>query len=160
MRAAVQSKDALFSGRALLTLIQAVLSKGKLFRFRAPGNSMHPFVRNGDTLTLAPIRRRPRVGDIVAFIHPFRANVVVHRVIEVRKTACLIRGDAASPGCDGWVPFDRILGRVVRIHRETKAIFFGLGPERRLIAFLSARGWLLPVQSNVALRAIGKLILR
>ena len=157
---AVHAEAAGLSGPALLALMQAVLAKGKLFRFQAPGSSMHPFIRNGDILTLAPLKTRPAAGDVLAFRYPSRGNVVVHRAVQVRHAACLMRGDASPGEADGWVPFEHILGRVVHIQRGKQQLHFGLGPERRLIAFLSNRGWLLPLQSSALLRTLGKMIVR
>ena len=37
------------------------------------------------------------------------------------------------------------MGRVTRVERNGKEIFFGLGPERFLIAFLTRRGLLFPL---------------
>ncbi len=153
-------ETARLSSPALLALMRAVLDRGKLFRFQAPGSSMYPFVRDGDILTLAPLRAAPRAGDILAFIHPARGNVVVHRAVQVAPAACRMRGDASPDLDDGWVPLDQILARVVRIQRGGRDIHMGLGPGRRLVAFLSARGWLVPLQASPLLRVFGKMILR
>ena len=47
---------------------------------------------------------------------------------------------------DCRIPRENLLGRVTRVERNGKAVWLGLGPERTLIAWLSRRGWLIPVR--------------
>ena len=121
-------------------LLRATLNKGTLFRFRAKGFSMSPFIRDDDVITVAPLRdMSPRVGDIVAFASPCTHRLMVHRVVAERKNSYLIRGDHA-PTSDGLIPSIHILGRVTRVEREGKGTLLGLGPERFLIAFAARMG--------------------
>jgi hypothetical protein len=128
------------SGAALLALARDVLGQGAGLRFRAHGGSMRPFVRDGDTLTVAPMASLPddpRTGDVFAFERAGR--VVAHRVIRAGEAGFLFKGDClAQP--DGWFPRAALLGRVVRVERAGRLVRFGLGPERAAIAVLSRLG--------------------
>lgn len=127
-------------GPAFVKLVRAVLDKGALFRFRAKGFSMSPFIEDGDVLTLTSLAgTSPRCGDVVAFRRPQTGKLIIHRVVEKRGTSYLIRGDN-SPEGDGLVPKANILGYVTKVERDGKKVFLGLGPERFLIAFLIRRG--------------------
>lgn len=137
--------DLCLSRAALAELMQAVLARGQPFRFRAGGWSMAPFVRDGDTLCVAPLRRAPRVGDVVAFARPGRGGVVVHRVVGRCGAAYLLQGDGLPGDGDGAIPRACILGRVTRVERNGSAVRLGLGPERVLIALLSRYGLLHPL---------------
>jgi len=135
------------SGAALVDLSRAVFDKGIPFRFRAKGFSMSPFVKDGDTVTLAPLSHaQPFLGDIVAFVSPGTGMLVVHRVVGKGDKHFLIKGDN-MPDVDGFVRRKNILGRVTRVERNGKDVFLGLGPERLLIAFLNRRSLLLPLLS-------------
>jgi len=124
------------SGTKLLALARAVLERGASFRFRAVGTSMVPFIRSGDVLTLSPLRgRQPRVGDVIAFVHPVTGRMAVHRVVCARQAAYLLRGDAVLEP-DGWIRLEDILGRVTRIERDGRRVRLGLGVERFGIAWL------------------------
>ena len=136
-----------------IELLRATLNEGRLFRFRAKGFSMSPFIRDNDVITLAPLgNTSPRVGDIVAFVSPSTHGLMVHRVMAERNDSYLIRGDHASTS-DGLIPNINILGRVTRIEREGKGLLLGLGPERFLIAFAVRMGLfsniLLPIWRGV-----------
>jgi hypothetical protein len=129
-------------GTAFAELMAAVLDRDKPFRFSAPGFSMTPFIRNGDVITIAP--GRLRYGDVVAFINSSCGKLTVHRIVLILREGYLIKGDNASES-DGCVPISSILGRVVRVEHCGRQLFLGLGIERTVIAFLSLRGWLMPV---------------
>ena len=159
----IRGKDLPISRAALLELMREVLARGIPFRFRARGWSMTPFIRDGDVVRVAPLRRSaPALGEVVAFIHPDAGEVIVHRVIGRRGASCLIQGDNAPSGADGFVPGENILGRVTRVEREGRVIWLGLGPERYLIALLSRSGLLLPLRLRLGLlwRALGKRSVR
>lgn len=135
----------------MLDLLQAVLSKGVPFRFRAKGCSMSPFIRDGDVITLAPINiRKPGLGDVVAFTRPETGNLVVHRIIALKGNAVQISGDSIPDKPDGIFPTNDLLGRVIRVERNHKRIWLGLGPERVLIAWLSRMHLLSPLRNRIA----------
>ena len=142
----VISADALpLSSEALLDLMSAVLAKGVPFRFYAKGWSMAPFIKDGDVITISPLKSKPvSVGEVVAFRHPQTGKLVVHRSIVKHGTAVLIRGDHVDNYTDGLVPIDDIIGRVTKIERNKRQIWIGLGPERYMIAFLSRFNLLIP----------------
>jgi hypothetical protein len=131
--------------------MRAVLARGVPFRFRARGWSMAPFIRDGDVITVSPLRHTlPGVGEVVAFSHPRNGSLVVHRVVARRGTASLIQGDAATDGTDGLIPAESLLGRVTRVQRNGRDVRLGLGPERRAIAWLSRSALLIPLYSQMA----------
>ncbi len=110
---------------------------------------MHPFIRDGDVLTVSPCRgKRPRPGDVVAFRHPASQKLVIHRLIARLGNSCLIRGDGASQA-DGLTPWENVIGAVSRVERGGRPVRLGLGPERRLIAWLSRRDLLQPLLHRV-----------
>jgi len=140
-----ETKQALFSkkggelklsGPALVELLRAVLDKGKPFRFRAKGFSMSPFIKDNDVITVFPLTDASiRSGDVVAFIRPEMKKLVIHRVVWRKGEYFHIKGDNI-PHTDELIPETNILGRIVRVERNGKEVFFGLGPERFLIALL------------------------
>ena len=136
-----QAKRAV-SGAGFSVLMAAVLEKGVPFRFTAPGCSMTPFIRDGDVITVAP--GRIRFGDTVAFVSPHSGKLTVHRVVRISRDGYLIKGDN-MPEPDGTVPRTSLLGRVVSVEHCSRHVRLGLGIERVAIAFLSRRGWLIPV---------------
>lgn len=126
----------LLSGTALAVLMQAVLETGAHFRFQAKGLSMLPFIHDGDTLTVAPLQGRAGVGDVIAFLHPASQKPILHRVVERDAHGYWTQGDN-SAASDGWIPATAVLGVVIRVERQGRRVRLGLGPERRLIAWLS-----------------------
>ena len=147
---AVKAQDLPLSGQALLELMQAVLSRGRAFRFCARGWSMSPFIQDGDVITVSPLPSNlPRVGEVVAFVRPEDERLVVHRVLARRNSAVFIQGDNGPGLPDGFIPRDALLGRVTRIERRGKAVWLGLGPERFAIAWLSRLALLIPLRDRL-----------
>jgi hypothetical protein len=144
----IKGGDLSLPSGAVIALMQAVIGKGLPFRFRAKGSSMFPFIRDGDIVTVAPLGQSlPPVGDVVAFIRPSAGDLVVHRVVDRRTDACLMRGDSATCGPDGWIERASMLGGVTRVEHGGRGARLGMGPERRVIAALSRHGLLWPLVS-------------
>ncbi len=135
----VEGKTVTLPNAAAAELMKDVLKKGGLFSFRARGTSMVPFLREGDTLAIAPLEnQRPRPGDVVAFSYSTQRgpNLVVHRVVGRQGTAFVVQGD--GNGCSPEIiRSENILGRLVKVERDGRRVRLGLGPERGLIAWLS-----------------------
>jgi len=133
----IRKDEISLKGESLKALLQDVIKRGKKFRFETKGFSMHPFVRNGDVLTLAPLSgRKIQIGDIVACEEPVSRKLIVHRVVRKKEKGYLVKGDN-SYKADGCVQRDSIYGRVVRVERKGKAVSFSLGPEKYVIASIS-----------------------
>jgi len=132
----------IYTSEIRLELLKAVLEKGKLFRFQAPGFSMYPFIRNNDIITVAPPAiRSPGNGDIVAFVHPEIGKLVVHRIIHYSDNTFLIKGDN-TVGTDGLIPKENIFGTVIRVERAGRNAVAGIGCGRGAIALMSRYGLL------------------
>ena len=131
--------------------MRPVLARGLPFRFRAGGGSMSPWIKDGDVISIIPLGpRSPILGEIVAFVHPASAHLMVHRVIARRSGAFLTQGDNL-PTPDGWIPASALLGKVARVERGGNRITLSLGPERLLIAALSRFSLLRPTARFAAL---------
>ena len=138
-------EEASLSVTALRELMRAVLDRGVPFRFRAPGFSMFPFVKDGDVITVCRLTGgAPGIGRVVAFVHPGTAKVVVHRVVGRKAGLYLTKGDN-SPEPDAFVRREGMLGCVTKIERNGRRVCLGLGVERVAIAVLSRRGLLPPL---------------
>jgi hypothetical protein len=121
--------------------MEAVLKKGRPFRFEARGESMHPAIRHGDVVTVAPLAGRPpAVGDVVAIVHPATGGVRVHRVVSAGGERYVLKGDNAL-GADPPVGPDAILGRVVGLERGGRARRLGPWPWSAALALLSRTPW-------------------
>jgi hypothetical protein len=117
-------------------LLRAATERGVPLRTRARGFSMSPFIRDEDVLTIAPMNgRAPRVGEVVAFVHPDSGRLAIHRVIARVAAGWLARGDNC-PKPDGVVPPGAILGVLIRVERDGRHARLGLGAEGWLIAWL------------------------
>ena len=120
-----------------MELLRGMMERGVPLRTTVRGFSMTPFIRDQDVLTIAPMNgRAPCVGEVVAFVQPNSGRLAVHRVIEARDGAWLIRGDN-SPERDGFIPRENILGVVMRVERDGNDVHVGLGVERAWIAVLN-----------------------
>jgi signal peptidase I len=139
-----RGKELSLPSQHLEKLMRGVLSKGACFRFQGKGFSMSPFIKDGDVLTITPVREgTPRFGDVVVFTHPNTGKLIIHRIIGKKAGSYLTKGDNAPEG-DGLISRTAILGRVIKVERNGKYISLGLGPDRFIIAFVIRTG-LLPL---------------
>jgi signal peptidase I len=122
-------------------LLEETLNRGHSIRFRAPGDSMYPTIRNGDVITVTPTETAfITIGDIILYRH--KSGVTAHRVIRITKRDAhhsqhsalrpqtsdlrpqsyfILRGDAAVV-FDDPVSADQILGKVTLVERSGRRI--------------------------------------
>jgi hypothetical protein len=114
-------------------LSAAVLERGDSLRFRAPGNSMQPFIRDGDVLLVRP-GLEIRLGDVV-LCRAGEGRLLAHRVTRLDRRShprsIVLHGDA-RPWPDGLFSIDSVLGRVVAVERGTQHIRLDAGLPRWL----------------------------
>jgi hypothetical protein len=123
-------------------ILMTLMAENRPFRFQARGESMHPFILQGDTVTVAPISKQiPRVGEVVAYVHPESDRFLLHRVIGRKRGGCLIQGDNLF-GLDGCIPGERIWGRVSGVERGGRPVFWAGGKTGKIIALLQRAGLL------------------
>lgn len=103
------------------TLAASILNGGHKIRFRAHGESMRPFILDGDIVEVQPIEMvKPNRGDVV-LCRLGDGRLVVHRVVQVAPDNVLIQGDAL-PYPDGRIPYTHVLGRVSTIFRQNDQV--------------------------------------
>ena len=103
-----------------------LLQSGRPVRFRAPGASMHPTIRDGEVVTVFPVPTREiKCGDV--FLYQAERGLTAHRVIRRLpgpKTVFRVRGDA--PGSEEErVAADQVLGRVASVNRAGRDLPVG-----------------------------------
>jgi len=132
----LKGNELLLPGKDLKDFLQAILAKGTPCRFQAKGYSMSPFIRDGDIITVFPLKKSSfDLGRVVAYSQPETQKLIVHRIIGNSSGYFLIRGDNIfGPG--ELVPKTNVLGHVGRIERYGRRVFIGVGPERFLIVLL------------------------
>jgi signal peptidase I len=101
--------------------VSAVLDEGCDARFRAPGRSMYPAIREGETITVRPVSPAAvKKGDIL--LYRWQEGVIAHRVVGMEKDAAgnvqlILRGDATGAQAER-VSSDQVLGRVIAVDRN------------------------------------------
>ncbi len=113
------------SNHLLLDLSTELLGRGKRVRFRAPGRSMYPTIRENEPITVAPVEpQNVKVGDII--LYSSGDSVIAHRVVRVegddvknlRFTLC----EDTWGTLDAPVESQQILGKVVSVERAGRNI--------------------------------------
>lgn len=117
--------SSLNSNHLLLDLSTELLGRGKRVRFRAPGRSMYPTIRENEAITVEPVEpRHVKVGDIILFRSG--ESVVAHRVIRIKRgkgdTLRFILCEDTLGTLDQPVEAGQILGKVVSVERAGRNI--------------------------------------
>lgn len=119
-----------------LELSREILEKGETLRLSAVGWSMDPFIRDGEAIHIAPVRKTSlRYGDIILYCSRDK-KFFVHRIVKRQKIgglpAYLVKGDSLIRP-DGVVRPQDVLGKVIAIEKGTK--FFSL--EKKSFSFFN-----------------------
>ncbi len=140
-------------------LITPLLDQGRCCRFVSYGNSMFPFIRNRDTVTLIPCKKPAlAVGDVIAYRHPLSSNLVIHRIISEKNGCYLMKGDNAREP-DAQITMEHVTGILQGIRRNGRTVRIGLGREKAWIALLSRLGLFGPFSLRVVI-CVGRLFTR
>ena len=79
-------RELFLAGPVFIGLLQTAMAKGAPFSFRARGSSMHPFIRDGDVITVSPLGEgSPGLGDVVAFVQREIENL--HGAVDPKHNA-------------------------------------------------------------------------
>jgi hypothetical protein len=118
----------------------ALLAEGYSVRFRPGGHSMSPAIRDGEAVTVAPVRAsQVRRGDII--LYRAERGLIAHRVWRLKvgtdAPVFITRGDAAT-SCDAPVSASQVLGRVMCVERNGRTL--GLMGLRVRIFFMARVG--------------------
>ncbi len=140
--------------------MSAVLERRFPFRTTVRGHSMHPFIRDRDVATIAPLQgREPRIGAVAAVVLPDSGKLVLHRLVAAVEGGWLVQGDNC-PSPDGIVSGSCVLGKVVKVERRGRAAFSALGGTGALVAALNRSEALAKIRWATSLlrRVAGKLL--
>ena len=91
-----------------------LLQRGHAVEFRVRGDSMHPVIREDDSVHVEP-SRDVRIGDVVLTLA--HRGLTAHRVIAHHGDTILTRGDN-TPEADAPVLLGKVLGKVVWVERD------------------------------------------
>ena len=94
-------------------VIVDLLRRGHAVEFRVRGDSMHPVIREDDSVHVEPTRDF-RLGDVVLTLA--HRGLTAHRVIACKGETIVTRGDN-TPEADAPVPLAQVLGKVVWVER-------------------------------------------
>ena len=117
----------LASTKAIREIFIEQLKEGRTIRMNIKGNSMHPFIKRSDTVTVKPIKfEETRIGDIVAYTRSIEHGFTVHRAIKKRRDKegrkyLFTKADANIHGDFPVYPED-VYGKVITIERNGKSI--------------------------------------
>lgn len=110
------------SGENLYDLMNSFFKEGCdcSMKIQCKGNSMAPFLRNKNIVTIDPLNRKfsPKKGDIVAVAVHAKKRIMVHRIIRTDPPRYLIKGDNNTQS-DGWFQANDILGIIHKIETTT-----------------------------------------
>ena len=101
-------------------VLRSLLDDGLIVRFRVSGISMAPAIRDGDEVLVERVPSFHR-RDVVLFRDPRSQRLIAHRVMSMRGSTLVTRGDAAeSP--EAPIELADVLGRVVGVVREGREV--------------------------------------
>lgn len=144
------------SADEVAALLYASLQRGVEITIAPRGQSMRPFIRDGDELVCRRLEDgEPRLGDIVALRRLGEGRILFHRVVRIGSLAFETRGDAMA-GPDGWITRNALIAVVSSVNgRKRRACALGRFG-RRSVAILSRSGLLhLAARAGRVVQVIG-----
>ncbi len=104
-------------------VLEALLDLGGTALMPVRGGSMHPTLRDGDRVMVAPFLGLPEPGQIV--LARFAGNLIAHRLVSIQiqsgRRVYRLQGEH-EPGYDAVALREDILGRVVAVLRQGRRI--------------------------------------
>lgn len=100
---------------------KSLLVAGKSIRFNAVGDSMFPFIHDGELVLIEPIIiEHLKIGDVI-FYEDGNGHCLLHRIIRkwirAGQPEFQIQADnVLKPG--GWVSSGQVLGRLIRFYQN------------------------------------------
>jgi signal peptidase I len=136
------------------------LDTGFPLRFRAKGNSMRPFIHDGDWLEARPVKPSlMQKGDVVIYKpdnHPYLVHRIIQKVDKASGSWLLVQGDALVQA-DGWIRVEQVIGKVTS--KEHAGCWQQMNsPAIRLQSFLSVSLFIWIKWIFGSLRKISKII--
>ena len=106
-------------------LISDLLHSGHNVRFRAPGRSMYPTIREGEVITVEPVLPKDvRKGDIL--LYRLEESPIAHRVARIERhkddTLHFLLRDDTWGCCEDSVAAGQVLGRVLSVERAGRML--------------------------------------
>jgi len=129
-----------------LAILKIIFERGASIRMTVFGNSMFPFIRNGDLITISPNDEMlPEVGDMVAFEQARNQKLIIHRLIRKEEKKFVMKGDNCQDE-DEAVPISHLLGIVTQVERKNRVRNFGISQFKICATWLSQMNILHKVQ--------------
>ncbi|MGX1642360.1 S24 family peptidase [Sphingobacterium sp. NPDC055431] len=101
-------------------LIQEDLNLGKTVKFNVSGNSMLPFLRHADQVTIKqPINNNVNIGDILLAKH--EGKIVLHRFVGIKDGKLVLAGDGNLYQKE-FILKDDVLAIVMKGFRDRKEL--------------------------------------
>jgi radical SAM protein with 4Fe4S-binding SPASM domain len=89
-------------------------------RLKVSGSSMHPFLKEGDEVTVHPVDvEKVKIGDIICFGKPATCHRVIRKLKENGRPLILEKGDHHLSG--SRIQVEEITGKVVKIRRGNRS---------------------------------------
>jgi hypothetical protein len=106
-----------------------LLDSGSKLRFIAHGDSMNPFIQDGNILVTESLKNTSAsIGDVIFFRRSGSDNAfTAHRLIKFDQRHCLLTKGDDLGYYDSPVTPDLILGRVVQVERGRKRLVLTSG---------------------------------
>lgn len=116
----ISEKNLTCDSKEFGVLASELLKASYTIRFRAKGTSMHPMIRDGDVVFVAPLKEELiHKGDVVFFIVGDE-RALLHRIVNIGKNnqdqKYLIQGDS-NIHPDGYISGANILGVMTTLER-------------------------------------------
>ena len=101
-------------------LICEQLARGRSVTMAARGQSMWPFIRDGDTVKIVPVSGPISLGDVVCVRRD--QTIVLHRVASIAAGERLLTWGDALPAADDWISMKAVHGVVQSLRRAGRPI--------------------------------------
>ena len=106
------------SNNCFFSLIETKIAEGKSVKFRVKGNSMYPFLRDGNDLVILEKCSTDSLKPMDVILFRYRGIYILHRIIKREGMRLLIQGDGVISAIEQCT-VDDVIGKVVKVRRSS-----------------------------------------
>jgi len=110
------------SNELFFSEVENVIQNGYKVKISVQGNSMKPFLNDGDLAILNKVKKKHLYcGDVVLF--HYNDSYVLHRIVKIKGNSVMLAGDGNFSKVEK-ININDVIAKVISVYRDNESIEF------------------------------------